>query len=148
MKTSQTGLDLIEEFEGFRSSPYLDSKGIPTIGIGTTHYENNVAVTMNDASIDKARADALLAFHLIGVESCLNNHVTTSLSQNQFDALADFIYNEGQGNFLSSTLLKDLNAGNFDAVSAQLLIWDKAGGQELSGLERRRVAEQALFNQA
>ena len=145
MKTSQNGLNLIEQFEGCKLSPYLDSRGIPTIGIGSTHYNDGTAVTMDDPAITKEQAYDMLSFHLQGVEACINSHVTVSINQNQFDSLADFVYNEGSGNFASSTLLKCINNNDFNGAAAQFLVWDKAGGQELAGLERRRQAEQALF---
>lgn len=145
MKTSQAGLDLIESFEGFKAAPYLDSKGIPTIGIGSTHYEDNTAVTMDDQAISKDRAYQLLSYHLSKEESTLNHAITVDLNQNQFDALSCFTYNVGEGNFLASTLLKDVNAGNFGDAADQFLRWDKAGGVELAGLTRRRQAERDLF---
>ncbi len=44
----------------------------------------------------------------------VNNLVTVSLSQNQFDALIDFTFNVGIGGFGKSTLLRELNTGNFE----------------------------------
>lgn len=145
MKTSQNGLNLIESFEGFKEAPYLDSKGIPTIGIGSTRYENGDAVTMNDSPISRDRAFELLSFHLAKDEDCINLAVKVNLTQGQFDALACFTYNVGEGNFLSSTLLKNVNVQNFTDAAEQFLRWDRAGGVEIPGLLRRRQAERSLF---
>lgn len=145
MKVSQAALDLIRSFEGLKLSPYLDSVNIPTIGIGTTHYEDGTHVTMKDSSITEDRAYDLLRNHLIGVENCLNSAVSIDLSQNQFDALACFIYNVGEGAFTSSTMLKKLNANDVEGTSEEFERWDKAGGKVIAGLLRRRQAEKALF---
>lgn len=68
------------------------------------------------------------------------------LTQQQFDALVSFAFNVGNGAFCDSTLLKRLNAGQYDAVPAQLNRWVKAGGKTLEGLVTRRAAEGALFS--
>jgi lysozyme len=74
--------------------------------------------------------------------------VTVPLTQNQFDALVDFTFNVGQGNLASSTLLRELNAGNTAGAAAQFLVWVYAKGVELPGLVTRRQAEAALFQTA
>lgn len=75
----------------------------------------------------------------------INAHVTVPINQNQFDALCDFVLNEGQHNFATSTLLRMLNAGNYGDAATQFDRWDIAGGEVVPGLERRRNAEKALF---
>ena len=67
------------------------------------------------------------------------------LSQNQFDAMVSWVYNLGPANLKASTLLKVLNAGDYDGVPAQIKRWNKAGGVTLDGLIRRREAESLLF---
>jgi len=71
--------------------------------------------------------------------------VKTPLSQGEFDALVDFVFNLGAGRLAGSTLLKELNAGRYEAVAAELLRWDHAGGVENVGLRARREAELALW---
>ena len=68
------------------------------------------------------------------------------LTQGQFDALVDFVFNLGAGRLASSTLLTYLNAGNTDAAAWQLLAWDHAGSTEIAGLKARREAEFRLWN--
>lgn len=146
MKVSQACLNIIRDFEGLKLKPYKCPAGIPTIGIGTTRYENGKPVTMGDPAITESRAWELLSNRLIGCESALKRFVTVELNQNEFDALVSFIYNVGEGNFANSTLLRMLNAGDDrDDVSAQLLRWNKANGVPLDGLTRRRQAERSLF---
>jgi len=67
------------------------------------------------------------------------------LSQGQFDALVDFVFNLGSGRLASSTLLKILNAGRYADAAEQLLRWDQAGGKECPPLKARREAELALW---
>jgi lysozyme len=71
--------------------------------------------------------------------------VTVPLTQGQHDALVSFTYNEGAGRLQSSTLLKDLNAGNYAAVPAEFMKWVFGGGVKLPGLVTRRRAECKLF---
>jgi GH24 family phage-related lysozyme (muramidase) len=74
--------------------------------------------------------------------------VKVSVTQNQFDALVDFVFNLGQGKFAGSTLLRGLNAGDFSGAAAEFVKWDHAGGQVVPGLLRRRLAEAQLFQSA
>jgi lysozyme len=75
----------------------------------------------------------------------VNNLVNVPLTQGQFDALVDFVYNLGVGNFESSTLLRDLNAGDMDAAANEFDKWDHVSGQVVAGLLRRREAETKEF---
>ena len=68
------------------------------------------------------------------------------LDQNEFDALVSFVYNLGSGNFISSTLLKLINANASPVEIAQQFIkWNKCNGEPLDGLTRRREAERDLY---
>lgn len=140
MKYSVSGLHLTEQFEGCRLTAYQDSKGVFTIGYG--HTRN---VHQND-TCTQAEAELFLQQDVSWAEDIVNNNVTTVLTQPQFDALVDFVFNVGSGNFLSSTLLKLLNAGDFEGASNQFVRWDRAGGQVLAGLLRRRNAEKEVFD--
>ncbi len=62
-----------------------------------------------------------------------------------YDALVSWTYNLGPTNLKSSTLLKFLNAENYEEVPTQIKRWNKAGGKVLEGLKRRREAEALLF---
>lgn len=77
----------------------------------------------------------------------VNRLVHVPLTQGQFDALTDLVFNIGSGNFSKSTLLKFLNAGNFEAAVKEFPKWDRAGGKENAGLLRRRLSEEELFKQ-
>lgn len=146
MKTGKKGIDLIKEFEGFEAKPYLCPAKIPTIGYGATYYPGGKKVTLKDPAITEAEAVKLLENMLIPYEQAVEKNVKTALSQNQFDALVSFVYNVGEKNFKSSTLLKKVNKNPKDlTIEAEFKKWNKGGGKVLKGLVRRRNAESKLY---
>ena len=139
MNIGTKGLDLIRFFEGLELNAYQCAAGVWTIGYGHT---KGVEKGM---SISEARANEMLAEELSEYENYINTLVTVELNQNQFDAMVSWVYNLGGGNLKASTLLKVLNAGDYDGVPAQMMRWNKAGGKVLEGLTKRRQAEADLF---
>jgi lysozyme len=71
--------------------------------------------------------------------------VRVPIAQHQFDALVDFCFNAGRGNFLQSTLLAKVNRGDFAAAAIQFGLWVHAAGEVVPGLARRRKAEAEMF---
>src|ERR1700743_959647 len=139
MEYSEQGLRLTESFEGFASKAYRDSGGRWTIGYGTTQGVHEGMTCTQEQAQGWLLRDVAAAVQ--GV-----NHLTKiPLSQNEFDALVDFTYNVGLGNFAGSTLLKRVNEGNKGAASIEFLHWDKVHGKVIEGLTRRREAEMKLF---
>jgi GH24 family phage-related lysozyme (muramidase) len=59
--------------------------------------------------------------------------------------LISFVFNVGCGAFRGSTMLKLLNAGQIDSAAGQFKRWNKADGKVVTGLTRRRHAEEKLF---
>lgn len=145
MTPSSKCVEIIKEFEGFRSKPYLCPAGVPTIGYGSTVYEDGTKVTLQDSPISKERAVDLLMVTLKGYADSVNKLVKVPLNQNQFDALVDFAYNAGASKLGGSTLLKKLNAGDYAGAGAEFDKWVMGGGVKLPGLVRRRKAERDLF---
>ena len=146
MKTSEKGLALIKEFEGFKSKPYKCPAGVPTIGYGSTFYLNGSKVKLTDRAISEKEASELLIKSLAKYENTINVAVKVPLDQNEFDALVSFVYNLGSGNFISSTSLKLINANASPVEIAQQFIkWNKCNGEPLDGLTRRREAERDLY---
>ena len=149
MKISNNGLNLIKEFEGLSLKPYLDAVNIPTIGFGSTYYEDGTKVTLKDKPITEERATQLLEFIANKTFSeNINKVVKVPLSQNQFDALVSFAYNIGNKNFNWSTLLKKLNLSDYEGASSEFLRWNQANGKILNGLVLRRQKEKELFLKA
>ena len=144
MKTSAAGINLIKEFEGVRLKAYRCPADVWTIGVGHTSAAGPPVVKAG-MEITNAQAMKILANDLVKFEDGVDSAVKVPLKQNQFDALVSFAFNVGLGALAKSTLLRKLNAGQYDAVPAELMKWTKAGGKELPGLVRRRRAEAALW---
>ncbi len=142
MKYTGSGLALTESFEGIRLAAYPDpaSGGDPwTIGYGHTK-----GVKRGDICTP-AQAVAWLIEDAQWAQDEVNQLVTHDIDQDENNSLVDFVFNLGAGKFASSTLLKDINAGNFEAAANEFEKWDMAAGKVMAGLLRRRLAEKALF---
>lgn len=137
---SSKGYALTKSFEGLRLTAYKDQSGIWTIGYGHIGPDVHAGLT-----ITEAQADALLVSDIAHAAACVSRAVTTSISQCRFDALVDFVFNLGCGRLHNSTLLRHVNAGEFDLAAAQFLLWDHVNGAIVRGLLARRKAEMALF---
>lgn len=135
---------LIKRFEGFRTKAYQDSVGIWTIGYGTTKVDGRPVAEGDTCTKEQAEAYLLADMKTIA-EAPIKRNTRSLISQSMYDALVCFTYNVGPGNFAKSTLLKDLNSSKYLDAAAGFLQWNKAGGVELAGLTKRRVAEKDLF---
>jgi len=137
--SSRAGLGLIKTFEGCKLTAYLCPAGVWTIGWGrTTNVKRGDTCT-------QAQADAWLEQEYDAFERKVRSLVKVPLTANQMGALVSLAYNVGMGALGSSTLLRLLNAGQYDAAAKQFARWNKAGGRVLAGLTRRRAAEAASF---
>jgi lysozyme len=147
MNISPKGVLFIENLEGLKLKPYLDSGNVPTIGIGCIQYEDGRKVTMKDCEISKDRAlELFIKGTLPKFEIAVNAHVKVPLEQYEYDALVAFVYNIGPGGFKASTLLKMLNKKEpREEVAKQFLRWNKDNGKEVKGLTNRRTAEMNMF---
>lgn len=145
MTTGKNGIQLIEEFEGFKPKMYKDAVGLPTIGFGTL-IDTADEKWLLTATITKEQAEDLLRKELVMIENKLKLMVTTMINQNQYDALVSFAYNLGVYNLKTSTLLKKVNKNPADAtIRKEFAKWVNAGGKVLPGLVRRRQAEADLY---
>ena len=132
--------------EGEKLKAYLDTNGTPTIGVGHTRK-----VKMGDV-ITQAQSDAFLQEDLEWAEAAVSNFVHVPLNQNMVDALVSFVFNIGEVQFRSSTLLRLLNEGLYKDASEQFPNWDKEtiNGKLVAnkGLGNRRAKEKKLFLKA
>lgn len=138
--TTQEGIDLIKKYEGFSSEVYLCPALKATIGYGHLVKEGE-----SFKKISKAEGERILKEDVRFAEEAVSRLVKVDLTQGQFNALVSFVYNLGEGNFATSTLLKELNRGNYNKASKELERWVYVGKKRLKGLERRRNAEIKLF---
>jgi lysozyme len=146
---NDAALDLICEFEGFVATWYPDPAHgwkVPTVGYGHTDAagEPKFAATKTK-KFTKAEARLILERDLAQYAAVVKKSVSVPLNDNQYGALVSFTFNLGPSNFLKSTLLKKLNKGDYEGAADEFKRWNRAGGQILKGLTRRRAAEAALF---
>ena len=145
MKLSDNGFNILGELEGIVLRPYKDSVGIPTIGIGSTYYEDGTKVKMTDKAITKERAIQLAKNVVKSFEARVNKSILLPMTQNQFDAMALLCYNIGESSFARSSVVRNFNAGNLQKAADSFLLWNKAGGKVSKGLTNRRQKERDLF---
>lgn len=139
MRISERGLSLIKSFEGLRLVAYRDGGGVPTIGYGHT-----AGVRMGQTITD-AQAETFLRADVAATVCAVSGMVKAPVSQDQFDALVSFAFNLGANALMRSTLLRKLNAGDYDGAADEFLRWDHDNGQQVAGLTLRRTAERQLF---
>tara|TARA_R100000742_G_C4274434_1_gene94403 strand:- start:326 stop:814 length:489 start_codon:yes stop_codon:yes gene_type:complete len=138
--------EVIKEFEGYSSEPYLCPSGIPTIGYGNTMYTNGDRVTMDDKGITKKYAEKMLLDTVKSVEKQVKSVLDVKLNAHQLAALISFTYNVGIGNFSNSTLLSWINTRpSLEMIPSEFLRWNKSKGKVLNGLVRRREAEVEIW---
>ena len=142
MRTSQRGIDLIKEFEGYSERVYMCAGGKYTIGYGHTR-----GVEPGD-TCTRDQAEEYLRMDVVEAEETIEALVKVPLTQNQFDALVSLVYNIGSGNFYDSTIRKVINCKVRDPEEYRRawMMWVKSKGEVLKGLVRRREAELKLFS--
>ena len=140
------GLGLIRQFEGLILHPYLCSAGVPTIGYGSTYYQDGSRVSLADTPIDKATAEYLLkltvrkTYFPAVVSLC-----PTLETEEQTAAILSWTYNLGVGALKSSNLRRKILLRDWDNIPTEILKWNRAAGKENKGLTRRRQAEAKIF---
>ena len=139
-KYSDAGLNLTKAFEGLRLEAYQDAGGIWTIGYGHTGRD-----VKPGRKVTEFEAEVLLRADLRDAIACVNRCVEVALEQHEFDALVDFCYNVGRGNFERSSLLAKVNLEDFEGAAAQFGMWVNVDMKPVPGLVRRRAAEAAMF---
>ncbi|MDM0041891.1 lysozyme [Variovorax sp. J22R193] len=154
MKISERGVDLIKEFEDCKLTAYPDPKtgGAPwTIGWGATGPNIGPGVVWS-----QAQADTRLFMDIAEREAAVDAAVNVPLTQGQFDAMVSIVFNVGAGSKYRdgiirlkdgrpSTLLRKLNADDYQGASEAFDSWVSPGSNVERGLRRRRTAERAVF---
>lgn len=138
---------IVKHWEGFSLTPYhghADRPEVWTIGWGSITIDG-APVTARTQPITLDKAVAMLQGEIQPTNAEVRSMVTVDLAPHQEAALTSFAYNEGANHLRTSTLLRDLNAGNADAAALQFMQWVISNGQRVHGLVRRRAAEAAVF---
>jgi lysozyme len=143
IRISRSGLEKIQQHEALRLTAYKDVAGKWTIGWG--HLIQPHESHLIGATITHEQATELLRQDLARMEKAVNELVKVPITGNQYDALVSFVFNVGVNNFRKSTLLRKLNAGDYQGAALEFPRWKFAGGQVQAGLLARRAAEQSLF---
>ena len=142
---------IIAPFEGCVLKPYLCPAGKPSIGYGSTYYEDGSHVTMIDKPITQDEADHLLGWHVHTQVVPIIETIIPQLEDYQNIALLSFVYNVGSENFKNSTLLKLINKDPLDPeIGLNFKKWNKAriNGtlKEVEGLTKRRNWEWVIYS--
>lgn len=150
LRTSERGQRLVKSFEsclkligGGRFTTYYCPAGVLTIGFGHTNA-NGRRIREGDVWT-QGECDAALREDLTVAERAVRRRVRIELTQSQFDALVSFTFNCGEGALARSSLLRAVNAKDFEGAAAAFAPWNRGGGKVLRGLVRRRAAEAELF---
>jgi GH24 family phage-related lysozyme (muramidase) len=128
------------------------------------YYTKNQTGAIELEWLSDADADALFAKDLERFENQLNKDLKVPLTQNQFDALLDFVFNAGSlpaankkckstGNARCQDILFQINCGVFDDVFGKrgatpvgLSRFINPGTQFEKGLRERRAVEERLWD--
>ena len=140
MKLNSIGYKALHEREGLRLKPYLDTKGIATIGMGNTYYENGRKVTMQDKALTIEQAGNLATITADKFAFQVDKLLTSKVNQNQFNALVSLAYNIGINGFRNSTVLRKANINpNDPAIKKAFMMWTK--NVELVGRRESEVKQ-------
>jgi len=150
MKLSDKGKKFLIDQEGLKLKVYLDTAGLPTVGVGHLIVPSD-NLSMGD-TITNEQAMDFLEDDVLEAEEAINQWVDADLTINMSDALISLIFNIGVGAFKKSTLLKELNLENYKLASLEFLKWSKITDpitkQKItsSSILARRQRERELFD--
>jgi lysozyme len=139
-----TGIAFTEGFEGCALTSYLDTVADPpvwTIGYGETEGITEGMVWTQE----QATAALVVKMNAIAAKICADWSSPTQPNQDEFNPLCDMAYNDGLPALETSTLWRDIMAGDFTSALAQFDRWDMAGGHVVHGLLVRCQARAAEF---
>ena len=143
---------LVEKWEGYHKRlpdgtcrPYLCPANVPTIGFGSTRWEDGSSVRLGDPAISRDRATLLCELELNRLATRIVSRYSR-LTKGQLDALVSFSYNLGIGALFGSTLWKKILRGDDkESIAKEFGKWVYAGGRKLPGLVARRAEESVMF---
>ena len=138
--TNSKGVNLIKQFEGLRTEPYICAGGYLTIG-----YGHKLLPSDRYNKITEDRADSVLKKDLLRTERAVLRYIEAPLTDDQFAALVSFTFNLGPATLQRSTLRQKVNYGQYKDAGKEFTRWVYAGGKKLHGLVRRRKTEKMLF---
>jgi GH24 family phage-related lysozyme (muramidase) len=130
---SDTGVAYTGSKEGFRSIPYKDVGGVPTVAFGNTVHPDGRKVKMTDPPVSKKQGLEYLKAHYAKDAPVFNKSLQgIKLSQDEYDLYADFSYQFGQSTWAKSSMLKNLKTGQYVQACKSLLKYKYAAGHDCS----------------
>lgn len=165
MRTSDKGIHLMHEFEGYRNRPYKCSARIWTVGWGHAMYPEQLRLPNvrkdpytgmirdefplkpeDDREWSREELEQIFKDDLRRFEVGVLKMCPKLIDQGLFDACVAISFNMGLGNFQRSSIRQRINRGEpKESIAEAFMLWTKAGGKVLNGLVRRRKAEIGLF---
>jgi lysozyme len=137
-KVSQRGLAEIAAHEGIVSSPYKDSVGVWTVGIGHTAAAGKPDPSTERREFSVAEIMDIFARDIAKFEARVRTAFTRPLTQAQFDAAVSFDFNTGA--IHKATWVKRFNAGDMAGARKAFMDWRKP-----AEIIPRRAKERDLF---
>ena len=143
-------VQLIKEFEGFRSCPYNDGVGVATIAFGATFYQDGRAVGFGDPCLTEQEGEDLLKYHLQYFWGIQESTIPywEEMSDGQKGCLLSFSFNIGAhfyGSGGCNTITGALRDKRWGDVPDALRLYVNPGTSVEAGLRRRREAEIELW---
>lgn len=136
LSLSAVGLVSLLGYEGYSSQAYIPVKGdVPTIGFGTTEGVQIGDTITPEKAVERAYRD------IYKTETAIHKCVNVPLTQNEYDAYTSLAYNIGTSAFCKSTLVKKLNARDYDCACSEIKRWVYFKGKVNQGLVNRREKE-------
>jgi len=142
-------VDKMKELEGVRLESYRDPVGVWTVGIGHTAAAGHPIPGPNFRLRSEHEAEVIFKKDfqnfLTDIKKHIEPHIWNKMTDEMKLALGSFAFNVGVGNFKKSTLLRKLNAEDYEGAGDEFKRWVYAGGRKLPGLVKRREWERDLF---
>jgi len=130
--------------EGYRDKAYIPVPGDrPTLGYGSTTHADGRPVKLGDTTTP-TKALARTMMDVDKFQGAMRQCVRVPLYQHEYDSLVQFAYNIGPDALCKSTLMRKLNAGDYEGACNEMTKWVYAGGRKVQGLVNRREAERKL----